>query len=389
MKIFHFISLWWFVQASAKEQGTPFDYQQEAQQIADALSATAPRPLRADYFFRVIRNLIRSFPEQEELALTNAVCTALIEKGKNQTPDRYTPRLEDINFQLRTPCDNRSYPVKDPSGLQLDPDFNTLRNTILFATGWTTTVSHRHHDGLSKAYNCRGDTNYLALDVGDYLDTLYSWSAQNTDNIGKYVAQGIQRLSLFMDISKLHLMGHSLGAQIVGAAARHYRLLTGQSLPYVTGLDPAFPCFNEDEGLTTISANDADFVDIIHTNVGVYGQYAAYGDVDFYVGGKFSIQNACITQECSHEIVWDYYKESVYPNNVLNFLARPCNSLYSLQEGRCEGIESPMGYAVPRNINGRYVLDANSEKPYGKNATVAYTDPETSPCGACPFPPNV
>lgn len=178
-------------------------------------------------------------------------------------------------------------------------------------------------------------------------------------------------------------MGHSLGAQIMGSAARHYRLLTGKSLPYVTGLDPAFPCFNEGEVLTTISASDAEFVDIIHTNVGVNGQYQADGDVDFYVGGKFPIQNACRTPQCSHEIVWEYYTESVYPNNERNFLARRCNSLYSLQEGRCNGPESPMGYAVPQNILGRYVLDANSEKPYGKNATAEYTDPDSSPCGAC------
>ncbi|XP_054087193.1 vitellogenin-3-like [Zeugodacus cucurbitae] len=377
------ISLWCLVQTSAAQEATPFDYLQSAQQIAEGLIASAPGPLRPDYFFRVVQNLVKGLPSQKANALTNAICAAVIASGRNQTPDRYAPRLEDIKFQLRTPCYKREYPVEDPSGLVLDPAFDINKRTVLFATGWTTTVNNERHDSLSKAYNCRGDTNYLALDIGDYINTLYSWSAQNTDVLGKYVAEDIQRLSEFIDVSKLHLMGHSLGAQIMGSAARHYRLLTGQNLPYVTGLDPAFPCFNEGETLTTISASDADFVDIIHTNIGVNGQYAAYGHVDFYVGGKFPIQNACITQLCSHEIVWEYYTESVYPNNELNFLARRCNSLFSLQEGRCEGLESPMGYAVPRDISGRYMLDANSKKPYGKNATSDYTDPDTSPCGAC------
>lgn len=180
-------------------------------------------------------------------------------------------------------------------------------------------------------------------------------------------------------------MGHSLGAQIVGSAARHYRQLTGNSLPYVTGLDPALPCYNEGEVLTTISASDAEFVDIIHTNAGANGQYQAYGNVDFYVGGKFLIQNACRTPQCSHEIVWKYYAESVYPNNERDFLAQRCNTLYSLQDGRCNGSEFPMGYAVPHFLIGSYVLDANDEKPYGKNPTAEYTDPDNSPCGACSF----
>lgn len=88
---------------------------------------------------------------------------AVIAKGKNQTPERYEPQLDDINLQLRTPCEKRGYPLKDPTGLLLDPYFDTNKKTVIFSTGWTTTVDNERHDALAKAYNCRGDTNYLVI----------------------------------------------------------------------------------------------------------------------------------------------------------------------------------------------------------------------------------
>ncbi|XP_018792381.1 PREDICTED: vitellogenin-1-like [Bactrocera latifrons] len=383
MWIVHLISLWCLLHTNAALKDIPQEYLLAAKQIAERLIAISSGPLRADYFFRVVENLVAGLPSRQAYVLANAICADTIARGRNKTPEYYEPQLEDINFQLRTPCDRRTYPIADPSGLLSDPAFDPNKKTVIFSTGYTTIVNNERHDALSKAYNCRGDTNYLALDTGDYITTVYVWSAQNTDTIGKYLAAGIQKLSEFIDVADLHLMGHSLGAQIMGTAARQYRFLTGNNLPYVTGLDPAYPCFNEGEKLTTISASDAAFVDIIHTNAGINGQYKAYGDVDFYVGGKFPIQNACRTPQCSHEIVWEYYTESVYPKNERNFLAKRCNSLFSLQDGRCDGPEFPMGFAVPHDLIGRYVLDTNAEKPYGQNATAKYTNPDTSPCGAC------
>ncbi|XP_004535360.1 vitellogenin-1-like [Ceratitis capitata] len=383
MKFICFIALFLLPNASSALEATPQDLLQSIEQIVEGIIASAPGPLRPNYVFKVIKNIITGVPAQIANGLANSICSAVIAKSKDQTPDKYEPNLQDINFQFRTACDRREYSIEDPSSLADDSDFDPTKKTVIFSTGWTTTVNNERHDAFSKAYNCRGDTNYLALDVGDYINTLYVWSAQNTDKIGQYLAEGIQHLESFINITDLHLIGHSLGAQIMGSAARYYYDSTGVALPYVTGIDPAFPCFNEGEELTTISLSDADFVDIIHTDPGVSGQYQAYGHADFYVGGKFPVQDACNNPQCSHEIVWKYYTESVYPNNERNFLSKRCKSLNSLQEGRCDGDEYPMGFAVPHYLRGRYVLEVNSDKPYGKNATVDYTDPDDSVCGSC------
>lgn len=45
------------------------------------------------------------------------------------------------------------------------------------------------------------------------------------------------------------------------------------------------PCFNEGERLNGLQRGDAQFVDIIHTNVGILGIKEPRGDVDFFPNG--------------------------------------------------------------------------------------------------------
>jgi len=54
---------------------------------------------------------------------------------------------------------------------------------------------------------------------------------------------------------------------------------------FLSGLDPALPLFYSSHLNRRLSRNDADFVDVIHTNALIQGQLAPCGDVDFYVNG--------------------------------------------------------------------------------------------------------
>lgn len=125
----------------------------------------------------------------------------------------------------------------------------------------------------------------LAVDSGTYVDTLYSWSALNTEAIGEKIGEGLALLSESYPLEKIHLIGHSPGAHIVGSAGRTFNYKTEKLLPRITGLDPASPCFNEGESLSSLERGDADFVAIIHTNVGVLGKKESIGDADFYPNG--------------------------------------------------------------------------------------------------------
>lgn len=98
----------------------------------------------------------------------------------------------------------------------------------------------------------------------------YSTAAQNTNGIGRQVAYLLFALKVLRGLQEdnVHLVGHSLGAQVVGTAARKavlgYRFRT--KIARVTGLDPAGPRFNDFNSF--LNMDDAKFVDIIHTNAG-------------------------------------------------------------------------------------------------------------------------
>lgn len=65
--------------------------------------------------------------------------------------------------------------------------------------------------------------------------------------------------------TNFHFVGHSLGAHVAGQAAR---LLKNDTVLVnrVTGLDPAYPCFEYESATYRLKKTDAQFVDVIHTN---------------------------------------------------------------------------------------------------------------------------
>lgn len=125
------------------------------------------------------------------------------------------------------------------------------------------------------------------VDSAAFVDTLYTWSAFNTDAIGEKIGEALDILIRYSQypLENIHLVGHSLGAHIVGAAGKTFYEKTGRLLPRITGLDPANPCFIQGERLNGLSRGDAEFVDIIHTNPGVLGKREPIGDIDFYPNG--------------------------------------------------------------------------------------------------------
>lgn len=166
-------------------------------------------------------------------------------------------------------------------------------------------------------------------------------------------------------MKNVHLIGHSLGAQISGEAGRQYYDKKDKLLPRITALDPARPCFNEGEVLNGVGRGDAKFVDVIHTNNGALGQRAPIGDADFYPNGVVILQPGSFDIGSSHTRAVDLYAESVLPGNENTFMATKCNSLYSLNKGLCTRNETPMGYAAQKDEKGNYFLATESKSPYG------------------------
>lgn len=64
-----------------------------------------------------------------------------------------------------------------------------------------------------------------------------------------------------------HFVGHSLGAHIAGQASRYLQYV-GIKVRRVTGLDPAYPCFENTSAILRLCKDDAEFVDVYHSNSG-------------------------------------------------------------------------------------------------------------------------
>ncbi|XP_069363499.1 uncharacterized protein [Maniola hyperantus] len=145
---------------------------------------------------------------------------------------------------------------------------------------------------VREAYTHRGDTNVIVVDAQRLeAGPWYFKAAENTWYIGRIAAQFIDYLvSRGLKLSKTHLVGHSLGAQSAGVAGGS---LQSGLVSRITGLDPALPLFDKLSLSQRLDPSDAEFVDVIHTDAGIFGFKQQVGHVDFYPNGGISPQPGC------------------------------------------------------------------------------------------------
>lgn len=108
----------------------------------------------------------------------------------------------------------------------------------------------------------------------------------------------------------------------------------GGKVSKIVGLDPASPLFSLDERDTRLSDDDAEMVEIIHTNAGVLGFASPIGHISFYPNGGFH-QAGCMMGDssCSHSRAVEFYAESI--NSPDGFYGWKCHSFWEIQLGRC------------------------------------------------------
>lgn len=100
-----------------------------------------------------------------------------------------------------------------------------------------------------------------------------------------------------------HFTGHSLGSQLTGFIGKAFYKLTGKKIGRITALDPAGPAFDNSEVNcdSRLCENDAEFVDVIHTDIQLYGYTSPMGHVDFYPNGGRH-QPGCPSREVDGKI---------------------------------------------------------------------------------------
>ncbi|XP_034489471.1 phospholipase A1 [Drosophila innubila] len=353
--------------------------------IAINASASRSPEVQLNLLQGELRNWGPSLPLDVSFSALADICNTIIDLSIVRP--RITPDMSRMNFVLQLDaCRNVSVPLTNAEELWTTSGFSPKRPTVIFITGWTSTIDRSNSGPVAKAFACRNDTNFMVLDAANFIRTFYTWSALNTDEIGLYLAKALLKLNRRYVTNNVHLVGHSLGAQIAGAAGRYFKELSGSMLPRVTGLDPANPCFYDGNALNGAGSGDAKYVDLIISNPGVLGTSEDAGDGNFFVEGLVPIKSGCrglAAITCSHQRAVDYFTESVYPTNERNFRGNHCTTRLSLWGGRtCSNIRTAvMGYAADKK--GLFYVDANEEEPYGKNVKLETFTPTDSICGAC------
>lgn len=254
--------------------------------------------------------------------------------------------------------------------IPLTRGYDPHRKLIIFLHGFTDDPTKFNFKNVSDAFLSQGEFNILGLDSSSLIRWLYLRSTTYVRFIGEKLGQVLAAMVKGgMSPATIHLVGHSLGSHISGFAGKTFTELTGLRVGRITGLDPAGPCFSNLLPELRLKDSDADFVDVIHTDSGVYGMKDPIGHVDFYVNGG-SQQPNCLFQTCSHGRAVLYFAESVVNQNA--FLSIKCNDWDSFRIGRCDSDIKVMGYGCTPETRGIYFLRTGEDPPYGlgKSGTV-------------------
>ncbi|KAJ2938933.1 hypothetical protein O0L34_g17744 [Tuta absoluta] len=276
------------------------------------------------------------------------------------------PNLNDMTLDFITNAYTITFNIKQAARtIPNAKDFKPNETLFIFVHGFTDKPTSNTFANIRKALFSQGHANVIALDGSAYIGWLYLRSTTYVrfmgEKLGEVIAAMVQKSGV--DPKKIHVIGHSLGAHISAFCGKTFQKLTNLTIGRISGLDPAGPCFTNVEEIHRLKMTDADFVDVIHTDGGVFGLIDPVGHVDYYPNAGAE-QPRCLWQTCSHSRAWLYFAESVI--NPRAFPAVKCDSWGQFRKGSCQDEISYMGFPSKPGTTGKYYLQTNGEKPYGR-----------------------
>lgn len=166
---------------------------------------------------------------------------------------------------------------------------NLTKDLKIIVHGYAGNLDFNATKTIRNAYLKKININVIVVDWGKMAELpCYPTAAINTKQAGECTAamlMNIKGAHKEFNIKNVHGIGFSLGAHVVSFTSNYLKETIGLKLKRITGLDPALPFFATNDLNWKLDRNDADFVDVIHTNAGIYGKIEQCGDVDFYVNG--------------------------------------------------------------------------------------------------------
>ncbi|KAM4629387.1 lipoprotein lipase [Polymixia lowei] len=265
-------------------------------------------------------------------------------------------------FALRTadvPDDDLCYIVPGQPETVAKCNFNPETQSFIVIHGWTVTGMYESWVPklVSALYEREPSGNVIVVDWLSRANQHYPTSAAYTKLVGRDVAKFVSWIQKELQLpwERIHLLGYSLGAHVAGIAGD----LTDHKISRITGLDPAGPTFEHADNQYILSPDDAQFVDVLHTNTRgspdrSIGIQRPVGHIDIYPnGGTFQpgcdihntliglaaagikgLQNMDQLVKCSHERSIHLFIDSLV-NTEQQSMAFRCSSQDSFNKGLC------------------------------------------------------
>ncbi|XP_065058889.1 inactive pancreatic lipase-related protein 1-like isoform X2 [Rhopilema esculentum] len=249
---------------------------------------------------------------------------------------------------------------------------------------------------MTKGLLGKGNSDVIVMDYGEGATGLKA--PGNARLVGAQLAYLLKYILKGRKIQDryVHIIGFSLGAHVAGYAGTRVKT-DGYKLGRITGLDPGdLPygtrIYEGAHPFVRLDRTDADFVDVIHTDIKGLGIDAPIGHLDFFpnggatqpgcgvvnffneIGNIRSREKFFQTVGCHHIRAVQYFIESLSATSC-NFTAYPCESFEALQDGRCgktcgKGGCPVMGYNAMKyremsHLKGKKLyLQTNSKAPF-------------------------
>ncbi|XP_055590260.1 pancreatic lipase-related protein 2 [Uranotaenia lowii] len=297
-----------------------------------------------------------------------------------------TPRRcpnENVTFWLYTRAT-----AKNPTQLNMfEPEtiasapFVANRPLIVLIHGYTGHKDYAPNTSIRPAYLAHDDYNIVTLDYNPLvLEPCYYQAVRNLAVVANCTAQLLDFMIArkMFTLDDIHVIGFSLGGQTSGMIANYIK---AGKLRRITGLDPAKPLFVTAPNEYKLDQSDAEFVQVIHTDVFARGILHPSGHVDFYVNGGYeqpgcSSQTAMTPGECNHNRAPEYYAESIA--STKGFWGYRCAHWYLYMLGLCAKTSNSqlaiMGAYTPKETRGLYFLNCNSESPFAQGQDYTLKD---------------
>ncbi|XP_042315847.1 lipase member I isoform X2 [Sceloporus undulatus] len=287
-------------------------------------------------------------------------------------------KVQILLYTRRNPNCAESFSDRDDYNLTASIHLNVTKKTIIIIHGYRPTGAPPVWiDKIKDLLLERENVNIIIVDWNRGATTMnYPSAVSNAKKLVDILKNMIDQMrENGASLDSIYMIGVSLGAHVAGFVGKAYNGKIGR----ITGLDPAGPSFTGKLPHERLDYSDAQFVDVIHTDIDALGYRKPLGNIDFYPNGgtdqpgcpKTILGGIAHYFKCDHQRSVFLYMSSLEDN--CNVTAYPCDSYVDYRNGKCVSCEA--FHPLPCPVLG-YYADKWKERLIEKNppVTTAYFD---------------